>query len=292
MLAVLKIHAAYVPLDAGFPDDRMAYIVEDAGARLVLSLSRLRAPVGATCRRPVALPGRGGAGDRRQPPRTASSTRSAATPSTSSPTSSTPPAPPAGPRASPSSTPASATSSGSPPRSTASAPDDRVYQGMTIAFDFSVEEIWVPLVCRGDAGAQARPAPACSARTWRDFLASAAGHRPVLRPDAAGHPRGGPARRCASCWSPARPARRTWSRRWHRPGPPFPQRLRPHRGDGHRHLDGGAPGQAGHPRRAAADVLHGHPRPRRPGGAAARRAWARSASPASAWPAATSTGTT
>ena len=24
-------------------------------------------------------------------------------------------------------------------------PDDRVYQGMTIAFDFSVEEIWVPL---------------------------------------------------------------------------------------------------------------------------------------------------
>src|SRR6185503_9084783 len=25
-------------------------------------------------------------------------------------------------------------------------PGDRVYQGMTIAFDFSVEEIWVPLV--------------------------------------------------------------------------------------------------------------------------------------------------
>ncbi|HEY7080107.1 MAG TPA: hypothetical protein VH500_10420, partial [Nitrososphaeraceae archaeon] len=26
------------------------------------------------------------------------------------------------------------------------APGDRVYQGMTIAFDFSVEEIWVPLM--------------------------------------------------------------------------------------------------------------------------------------------------
>ena len=25
--------------------------------------------------------------------------------------------------------------------------DDRVYQGMTIAFDFSVEEIWVPWMC-------------------------------------------------------------------------------------------------------------------------------------------------
>ena len=30
------------------------------------------------------------------------------------------------------------------------APGDRVYQGMTIAFDFSVEEIWVPLDGRRD----------------------------------------------------------------------------------------------------------------------------------------------
>jgi amino acid adenylation domain-containing protein len=38
------------------------------------------------------------------------------------------------------------------------APHDRVYQGMTIAFDFSVEEIWVPLV----AGATLVPKPAGS----------------------------------------------------------------------------------------------------------------------------------
>jgi non-ribosomal peptide synthetase component F len=41
MLAVLKAHAAYVPLDAGFPPDRLAYIVSDAGVRLVLSRSHL-----------------------------------------------------------------------------------------------------------------------------------------------------------------------------------------------------------------------------------------------------------
>lgn len=38
MLAVLKIHAAYVPLDPGFPPDRLQYIVEDANAAMILSL--------------------------------------------------------------------------------------------------------------------------------------------------------------------------------------------------------------------------------------------------------------
>ena len=42
MLAVLKIHAAYVPLDAGFPSDRLQYIVEDATAAMVLTLSYLK----------------------------------------------------------------------------------------------------------------------------------------------------------------------------------------------------------------------------------------------------------
>ncbi len=42
MLAVLKINAAYVPLDVGFPADRIAYIISDAGVRLVLSLSHVK----------------------------------------------------------------------------------------------------------------------------------------------------------------------------------------------------------------------------------------------------------
>ncbi|WP_236795445.1 Pls/PosA family non-ribosomal peptide synthetase [Amycolatopsis sp. GM8] len=39
MLAVLKINAVYVPLDPAFPPDRLAYILGDADARTVLSLS-------------------------------------------------------------------------------------------------------------------------------------------------------------------------------------------------------------------------------------------------------------
>ncbi|WP_344016604.1 AMP-binding protein, partial [Pseudonocardia xinjiangensis] len=42
MLAVLKINAAYVPLDVAFPPDRIAYILSDAGVRMVLSLSHVR----------------------------------------------------------------------------------------------------------------------------------------------------------------------------------------------------------------------------------------------------------
>ena len=45
MLAVLKIHAAYVSLDPGFPPDRLQYIVEDANAAMILSLSHLRESV-------------------------------------------------------------------------------------------------------------------------------------------------------------------------------------------------------------------------------------------------------
>jgi non-ribosomal peptide synthetase-like protein len=45
MLAVLKINAAYVPLDVGFPPDRISYITEDAGVAMVLSLSHVRTRV-------------------------------------------------------------------------------------------------------------------------------------------------------------------------------------------------------------------------------------------------------
>src|ERR1700722_17174642 len=41
MLAVLKAHAVYVPLDPGFPPGRLSYIARDAGLRAVLSHSRL-----------------------------------------------------------------------------------------------------------------------------------------------------------------------------------------------------------------------------------------------------------
>ena len=42
MLAVLKLHAAYVPLDAGFPADRLAFIARDAAVSMLVTMSHLR----------------------------------------------------------------------------------------------------------------------------------------------------------------------------------------------------------------------------------------------------------
>jgi non-ribosomal peptide synthetase component F len=39
MLAVLKARAVYVPLDAGFPQDRLSYIISDASVRMMLTSS-------------------------------------------------------------------------------------------------------------------------------------------------------------------------------------------------------------------------------------------------------------
>ena len=41
MLAVLKLHATYVPLDPGFPADRLSFIASDADIRIVLSTANL-----------------------------------------------------------------------------------------------------------------------------------------------------------------------------------------------------------------------------------------------------------
>ncbi|HTR90579.1 MAG TPA: Pls/PosA family non-ribosomal peptide synthetase [Trebonia sp.] len=47
MLGALKAHAVYVPLDPGFPPERISYIVSDAAVRVVLSHSRLAGLVAA-----------------------------------------------------------------------------------------------------------------------------------------------------------------------------------------------------------------------------------------------------
>src|SRR5262245_14061726 len=43
LLAVLKANAAYVPLDIGFPRERLAFILKDAGVKTVASLSEYAA---------------------------------------------------------------------------------------------------------------------------------------------------------------------------------------------------------------------------------------------------------
>ncbi len=145
MLAVLKINAAYVPLDAGFPDDRLAYIVQDADVRLVLSISGLRGrfepdSVDLLCLdedsdRIAALPGDRLSAEEKGVPTDELCYVVYTSGSTGRPKGVT-------------------IDHAAICNFVRVAADvygiqgtDRVYQGMTIAFDFSVEEIWVPLLC-------------------------------------------------------------------------------------------------------------------------------------------------
>ncbi len=155
MLAVLKAHAAYVPLDAAFPADRLSFIATDAGLRLVLTHSRLagclEALAGSTgllcmdrARDLVAAEdaGRLGRGEA-----AAAGSDLCYVVYTSGST------------GRPKGVAITHASICNFVRVAAGVygmtGDDRVYQGMTIAFDFSVEEIWVPWA----AGATLVPKP-------------------------------------------------------------------------------------------------------------------------------------
>ncbi|MEU8266305.1 Pls/PosA family non-ribosomal peptide synthetase [Sphaerisporangium sp. NPDC049002] len=153
MLAVLKINAAYVPMDAGFPADRLAYIVRDAGVRTVLSLSHLRGRVEHVDADILYV-------DEAESLVAAEDDRRLTDDERGRPVDELC---------------YIIYTSGSTGRPKGVAiqhagicnfvrvaveayemrADDRVYQGMTIAFDFSVEEIWVPLL----SGATLVPRP-------------------------------------------------------------------------------------------------------------------------------------
>jgi non-ribosomal peptide synthetase-like protein len=142
MLAVLKVHAAYVPLDAGFPADRLSYIVADSGATLVLSLAALRGRL-----RDVPAPilyldedegsiSVQGSGRLSEADKGSAADQLAYIIYTSGST------------GKPKGVAVEHASVCNFVRVAADVygirPTDRVYQGMTIAFDFSMEEIWVP----------------------------------------------------------------------------------------------------------------------------------------------------
>jgi non-ribosomal peptide synthetase-like protein len=157
MLAVLKINAAYVPLDVGFPSDRIDYIAGDAGVRFVLSLSHVRGLVEGLDQLAPAVLYLDRAADFIGCQDTAKLTDNE--------------------RKAPVDDLAyliyTSGTTGRPKGVAISHESicnfvlvaaeiygiktgDRVYQGMTIAFDFSVEEIWVPWM----AGATLVPKPA------------------------------------------------------------------------------------------------------------------------------------
>ncbi|WP_433298943.1 Pls/PosA family non-ribosomal peptide synthetase [Pseudonocardia sp. CA-142604] len=170
MLAVLKINAAYVPLDVGFPSDRIAYIISDAGARMVLSLAHVRDRVdGLDDFAPglVYVDQAENAIAQQSPARLSDAERGEPVEDlayliyTSGTT------------GRPKGVAIEHASICNFVRVAAEvygiSAQDRVYQGMTIAFDFSVEEIWVPWM----AGATLVPKPAGSTLLgWdlHDFL--------------------------------------------------------------------------------------------------------------------------
>ncbi|MFC5141332.1 Pls/PosA family non-ribosomal peptide synthetase [Actinomycetospora rhizophila] len=168
MLAVSKVHAAFVPLDVGFPGDRIAYIVADAGVTTVLSSSTARDRVdgldGLSADLVLVdddagaiggLPGGRLGPDERGDPVEALAWIIYTSGSTGRPKG----------------VAVDHHSVCNFVRVAAEVyglrPDDRVYQGMTIAFDFSVEEIWVPWA----AGATLVPKPPGAALLGADLSA-------------------------------------------------------------------------------------------------------------------------
>jgi non-ribosomal peptide synthetase-like protein len=153
LLAVMKANAAYVPLDPGFPGERIGFILTDANVRAVVSTSGLGARLATFAVRHVFL----------------DVARKAIDAKPSTPLTHGEVGPPvdricyiiytSGTTGNPKGVVIEHPSICNFVRVAAErygfAPGDRVYQGMTIAFDFSVEEIWVPLM----AGATLVPGP-------------------------------------------------------------------------------------------------------------------------------------
>ncbi|GAA0932463.1 Pls/PosA family non-ribosomal peptide synthetase [Pseudonocardia zijingensis] len=168
MLAVLKAGAAYVPLDPGFPPDRISYIVADAGVGVVLTVERLREQVSDVGARVVCVDsvsteievyasGRLGADER------ATGENDLAYIIYTS-----------GSTGRPKGVAVEHASICNFVRVAAQVygveRQDRMYQGMTIAFDFSVEEIWVSWQA-GATLVPKPPGPSLLGPELREFLA-------------------------------------------------------------------------------------------------------------------------
>lgn len=144
MLGIHKAHAAYVPLDAGFPQDRIGFIVSDSEATMVLSLSQYKEHLSALDEPVICLDEAQAEIDKLDGSRLSKEEKGEPTDLlayiiyTSGST------------GNPKGVAIDHPSICNFVRVAADVygiiPEDRMYQGMTLAFDFSVEEIWVPLL--------------------------------------------------------------------------------------------------------------------------------------------------
>ncbi|MCC6776752.1 MAG: amino acid adenylation domain-containing protein [Hyphomicrobiales bacterium] len=169
MLAVMKANAAYVPLDLGFPNDRIGFILADAGIKTIVSMSELRERVAALDARHLLLDAAKAAIDMQPCAPLADGEVGARADQvcyliyTSGTT--------GNPKGVVIEHPSICNFVRVAAERYGFGPGDRIFQGMTIAFDFSVEEIWVPLM----AGATLVPSPAgvkLLGDELADFLAS------------------------------------------------------------------------------------------------------------------------
>ena len=143
MLAVMKVNAAYVPLDAAFPIERVRFIIGDAEIKAIVSMSCFAAAP-RSARGAEGISRHRQARDRREtgrepPDRRAAHVRSDLLHHLH-----------LGHDRKPEGRCHRARQHlqlrARRRRALRLSPGDRVYQGMTIAFDFSIEEIWVPLI--------------------------------------------------------------------------------------------------------------------------------------------------
>lgn len=153
LLAALKVQAAYVPLDASFPIERIAFILEDAAVSAVLTMSAFKHRVSDTNVTTILVDDEASAIDSFSSERMDAEERGQVQDDlcyviyTSGTTGK-----PKGVAIDHASICNFVRVANEVYRYTDT---DRVYQGMTIAFDFSVEELWVPLL----AGATLVPGP-------------------------------------------------------------------------------------------------------------------------------------
>ena len=167
LLAVMKANAAYVPLDPGFPTERLRFILTDAAVKTVVSMSCFESKLCDFDVQPFFL-------DAGKRDIDAKSSRRLAAGEVLPPvdqvcyiiyTSGT--------TGNPKGVVIEHPSICNFVRVAAELygfrPGDRVYQGMTIAFDFSVEEIWVPLMA-GATLVPGRPGMSLLGEELADFL--------------------------------------------------------------------------------------------------------------------------
>ena len=165
LLAVLKAHAAYVPLDQGFPTERIRFILGDADIKAIVSISAFQPRLAEFDVRQVFLDLAEREIDAQADTRVTEAAPSADPLCYIIYTSGT--------TGNPKGVAIAHASICNFVRVAAElygyAPGDRIYQGMTIAFDFSVEEIWVPLMA-GATLVPGKPGSSLIGDELADFL--------------------------------------------------------------------------------------------------------------------------